>query len=183
MTNRIATMALESFPSDKEALLDMTYDGIALRDKITEQIGVIGEKVELTDYEKLEAPMVVQYIHMGNKAGVIVALNKQDAKFVEPGRDVAMQVAAMKPIALDRSEVDQSVIEKEIEIGMEVARQEGKPEEMLQKIATGKLQKFFKESTLLEQSFVKDNKMTVADYLKSVDSGLTATAFRHVKLG
>jgi elongation factor Ts len=120
---------------------------------------------------------------MGNKAGVILGLNKADESLKDAGRDVAMQVAAMKPVALNKDGVDASIIEKEIEIGKELARQEGKPEEMLEKIAMGKLNKFFKENTLLAQAFVKDNSLTVESYLKSVDKELTVTDFKHVKLG
>lgn len=178
----IADLALSTFPSSKEDLLTKDFGGVTLGDKITEQVGVIGEKVELTNYETLEADLVVPYIHMGNRAGVIVALNQSSDAALEAGKNVAMQVAAMKPIALDKDGVDSSVVEKEIEIGMEVARQEGKPEEMLERIAQGKLGKFFRENTLLNQSFVKNNKQNISEYLKSVDSDLTATAFKHVKL-
>ena len=120
---------------------------------------------------------------MGNKAGVILGLNNADPKFRDAGRDVAMQVAAMKPVALDKDGVDASIIEKEIEIGKELARQEGKPEDMLEKIALGKLNRFFKGNTLLAQAFVKDNSLSVEAYLKSMDKDLTVTAFKHVKLG
>jgi elongation factor Ts len=120
---------------------------------------------------------------MGYKAGVLVGLNKPSDKFFDAGRDVAMQVAAMKPIAVDKDGVDSSIVEKEIEIGKEVARQEGKPEEMLEKIAAGKLNKFFKENTLLNQAFVKGNKESVSDFLKTLDKDLTVTDFKHVTLG
>ena len=183
MTKKIADMAINEFPETKDALLDLPFEGISLRDKITEQIGVIGEKVELADYERIEAPMVVKYIHMGNKAGVLVALNKADDAFENPGKDVAMQVAAMKPIALNKESIPQEIIDKELEIGKEIAMKEGKPEAMLEKIATGKLNKYFKENTLLAQAFVKNNKQSVEAYLKSVDGELTVTDFKHVKLG
>ncbi|HJW30522.1 MAG TPA: translation elongation factor Ts, partial [Saprospiraceae bacterium] len=164
-------------------LLKQPFNEITIGEKVAEQVGVIGEKIELADYQRLEAPQVVSYIHMGYKAGVILGLNKADAKYKEAGRDVAMQVAAMKPVALDKDGVDPSVIEKEIEIGKELARQEGKPEDMLEKIALGKLNKFFKENTLLAQAFVKDNALSVEGYLKSIDKDLTVTGFKHVKLG
>jgi len=183
MTQKIAEMALSKFPATKEDLLAEDFGGQSLGDKIIEQTGVIGEKVELADYQRLEAPMVVPYIHMGNRAGVIVALNKASDSFVAPGKDVAMQVAAMSPVALDQDGVSQDVIKKEIEIGMDMARQEGKPEAMLEKIATGKLNKFFKENTLVNQMFVKNNKQTIAAFLQSVDSDLAVTDFKHVKLG
>ena len=183
MTEEIADLALASQPADKDALLAKDFGGISLGDKITEQIGVIGEKIELADYEMLEAPLVTSYIHMGNKAGVIVGLSANGNTVEEAGKDVAMQIAAMKPIAVDKSGVSQEVINKEIEIGMEIARKEGKPEAMLERIATGKLNKFFKENTLLNQAFVKNNKQSVGDYLKSVEPELTVTDFKHVALG
>lgn len=184
LTRTFANIALNSFPSDLEGLLSQPFgDGITVGDKVTEQVGVIGEKIELAEYAKIEAPAVASYIHMGNKAGVIVGLTETSDAAQEAGRDVAMQVAAMKPIAVDEDGVDQTVIEKEIEIGKDQARQEGKPEAILEKIAMGKLNKFFKENTLLNQEFVKDGKMTVAEYLKSVNPNLTVTDFKHVKLG
>jgi elongation factor Ts len=183
LTQSFADIALDKFPATLEELLALDYDGITVGDKVTEQVGVIGEKIELASYERVEAAQVAPYIHMGNKAGVLVGLNKAGESFFDAGRDVAMQVAAMKPIAVDKDGVDQTTIEKEIEIGMEQARQEGKPEAMLERIATGKLNKFFKENTLLAQQFVKDSKKSVADYLKSFDGELTVTEFKHVTLG
>jgi elongation factor Ts len=183
MTQKIADLALSKFPESKEALLAEDFGGQSLGEKIIEQTGVIGEKVELADYQRLEGPMVVPYIHMGNRAGVIVLLNKASDSFVTAGKDVAMQVAAMNPIALNQDGVSQEKIQKEIEIGMDIARQEGKPEAMLEKIATGKLNKFFKENTLVNQMFVKNNKQTIAAFLQSVDSDLAVTDFKHVKLG
>ncbi len=183
LAKEFAQIALDSFPADLEGLLKQPYQNITIGEKVSEQVGVIGEKIELADYQRIEAPQVVSYIHMGNKAGVILGLNSADAKFKDAGRDVAMQVAAMKPVALDKDGVDASIVEKEIEIGKELARQEGKPEEMLEKIALGKLNKFFKENTLLAQAFVKDNSMSVEGYLKSMDKDLTVTGFKHIKLG
>jgi elongation factor Ts len=182
--DRIADLALTHFPESHDALLALPLDGeITIGDKITEQVGVIGEKIEVANYERLEAPQVVPYIHMGYRSGVIVGLNMDNGAFENAGKDVAMQVAAMRPLAVKKDEVDQSVIEKEIEIGKEQARQEGKPEAILEKIAMGKLNKFFKENTLLEQAFVKDNKMSVSEYLQSLDKDLSVVAFRHVELG
>ncbi len=182
-TKSIANIALTNFPADTAALLALPYDStLSVGEKVIEQLGVIGEKVEVAEYEKIEAALVTAYIHMGNRAGVIVGLNKA-GDFITAGKDVAMQVAAMKPIAVDDKGVSSEIIEKEIEIGKELARQEGKPEEMLEKIAQGKLAKFYKENTLLPQAFVKDNKLTVADYLKTFDKELTVTEFKHVKLG
>lgn len=183
LAKEFAQIALDTFPANLEALLSQPYQSITIGEKVSEQVGVIGEKIELADYQRLEAPQVVSYIHMGFKAGVLLGLNKADAKFKDAGKDVAMQVAAMKPVALDKDGVDASIIEKEIEIGKELARQEGKPEDMLEKIALGKLNRFFKDNTLLAQAFVKDNSLTVEAYLKSIDKDLTVTGFKHVKLG
>lgn len=183
LTSEFAKIALDNFPNSLEELLALPYENITIGEKVTEQVGVIGEKIELANYEKIEAPQVVSYIHMGNKAGVILGLSSDDRSFHDAGRDVAMQVAAMHPIAVDEDGVDADTIKKEIEIGKEIARNEGKPEEMLERIATGKLNKFFKENTLLNQQFVKDNKTTVREYLQSLDKNLTVTDFKHVRLG
>jgi len=183
LTKKIAGIALDKFPATRDELLATDFGGISIGEKVIEQTGVIGEKIELTAYERLEAPLVAQYIHMGNKAGVLVALNKASDSFITPARDVAMQVAAMKPIAVNQDGISQEVIDKEIEIGKEIARKAGKPDEMLERIATGKLNKFFKENTLLNQAFVKDNKQSVEAFLKSVDPELTVVDFKHVKLG
>jgi elongation factor Ts len=178
-----AQIALDKFPETLEELLALPYENITIGEKVTEQVGVIGEKIELADYQRLEADQVVSYIHMGNKAGVILGLNNADPKYMDAGRDVAMQVVAMKPVALDKDGVDATIVQQEIEIGKEVARNEGKPEEMLEKIAMGKLNKFFKENTLLAQAFVKDSSKSVDQYLRGMDSDLTVTGFKHVKLG
>lgn len=184
LAQKFGEIALEHFPATREELLGLSYDDkLTIGEKVTEYIGVIGEKIDLAEYARLKAGMVAPYIHMGNKAGVLVGLNKAADSFYDAGRDVAMQVAAMRPVAVDKDGVDETVINKEIEIGMEQARNEGKPEAMLEKIARGKLNKFFKENTLLNQQFVKNNKQSVADYLKSLDDDLTVTDFKHVTLG
>lgn len=183
-TQQIADIALINFPDNLDALLQEKFEGqVSIGEKINDMVAAIGEKIELAEYQRIESPQVECYIHLGNKAGVLVGLNKSDDKFTDAGKDVAMQVAAMKPVALDKSDVDPSVIEKEIEIGKEQARLEGKPEPMLEKIAMGKLEKFYKENTLLNQQFVKDGGHTIASYLKSIDKDLTVLGFRHVKLG
>ena len=182
LAKEFAQLALDNFPASREEFLNLDYNGMTVGDKVTEQVGVIGEKIELSDYERLEADYVAPYIHMGYKAGVIVGLNKS-GDLGGVGRDVAMQVAAMKPIAVDQDGVDASIIETEIEIGKDQARQEGKPEAILEKIAMGKLNKFFKENTLLNQAFVKDGKMSVKQYLQSIEDGLSVNDFKHVKLG
>jgi elongation factor Ts len=183
LTKEIAKIALSNFPANTEELYKLKLNGVDLQTVMSEQVAKIGEKIEIADYQKLEAPLVASYIHMGNKAGVLVGLNIADDSYIDAGRDVAMQVAAMKPVALDKDDVDQEIIAKEIEIGKEIARNEGKPEEMLEKIALGKLNRFFKDNTLLNQIFVKDGKISVADYLKTKNPELTAIGFKHVKLG
>jgi len=187
LAESFADIALKNLPATKEELLALDAGGITIAAKIEEQTGVIGEKIELADYAKIETAagegQVLPYIHMGNRAGVIVAVNLEGPQYEEPARNVAMQVAAMHPIAVDKDGVDSSVVEKEIEIGKEVARQEGKPEAMLEKIAMGKLNKFYKENTLLAQKYVKDGSVSVEGYLQSIDKNLTVTNFKHVTLG
>ncbi len=185
--NLIAKIALSKLPATLSDLLALPYEGaLSIQDKITEQIGVIGEKVEVKDYAKIETTggkgQVIPYIHMGYRAGVIVALNQEGPDLVDCGKDVAMQVAAMKPIAVDKTNVPQEVVDKEIEIGKDLARNEGKPEAMLEKIATGRLNKFFKETTLLNQVFVKNSNETIGSYLKSKHPELTVTEFKHISL-
>ncbi len=183
LAQEIANIAITNMPADKDAMLALDFGGgMTVGDKVIERSGVIGEKIELANFETLSADMVVSYIHMGFKAGVILGLNKS-GDFEQAGRDVAMQVAAMKPLAVDKDGIDSSVVEKEIEIGKEQARAQGKPEAMLEKIAMGKLGKFYKENTLMNQVFVKDSKSTVAQYLQSLDKDLTVTDFKHVTLG
>ncbi|MCH2044494.1 MAG: translation elongation factor Ts [Saprospiraceae bacterium] len=179
----IASAALTEFPATKEDLLNVAFDGATIGDKIVDRTGVIGEKIELSSYERIEAAQVVPYIHMGYKAGVIVGFNQGAADIASVGKDVAMQIAAMNPIAVDKDQVDDTMVKREIEIGMEQARNEGKPEHLLERIAQGKLSAFFKNNTLLNQEFVKDSKKTVKQYLNGVEKGLTVTEFKHVKLG
>ena len=183
LTNRIADIALENFPATLADLLALTYDGsVSVGDKLAEQNGIIGEKVELSRYEPLTGAQLLTYNHSNNKRSVLVALNKEGDSFSQAGRDVAMQIAAMNPISVSKDDVDQSVIAREIEVGKELARNEGKSEDMLEKIALGRLNKFFQESTLLSQKFVKNGDQTVDQYLRSLDKDLTVTAFRHVSL-
>jgi elongation factor Ts len=181
-------IALKNLPETTEALLALkTDEGISIEDKIKEQIGIIGEKLEITDYGFIKTAggegQVLPYIHMGNRAAVIVALNQEGPELIEAGKNVAMQVAAMKPVAVDESGVSAETLERELEIGREQARAEGKPEAMVDKIAQGKVNRFYKDFTLLKQDYVKDGSKTVGAYLDSVSKGLTVTAFKHVKLG
>ncbi|MEN9413728.1 MAG: hypothetical protein RLZ62_32 [Bacteroidota bacterium] len=183
LTNRIADIALEQFPATLADLLALTYEGgVTVGDKVAEQNGIIGEKVELSRYEPLTGAQLLVYNHSNNKRSVLVALNKDGESFSQAGRDVAMQIAAMNPISVGKDDIDQSVIAREIEVGKELARNEGKSEDMLEKIALGRLNKFFQESTLLSQRFVKNGDQTVDQYLKSLDKDLTVTAFKHVAL-
>ena len=174
---RVANIALDNSALSLEALNAADFDGITVADKFTEQIGKIGEKITLSDMKVINAETVVAYNHPGNQVASLVGLNQAGDNVADAGRDIAMQIAAMNPVALNKEAVPQEVIEKEIEIGKDMARQEGKPEAMLEKIAMGKLNKFFKENTLIEQAFIKDNKQTVGKYLNSVSSGLTVAEF------
>ncbi len=178
----ILDIALDKLPDDLEALKALPFeDNKTIEEKVTEQIGIIGEKIELSAYDKIEAEDVVSYIHPGNKLATVVGFSK--TVDTQVGKDIAMQIAAMSPVAVDKDDVPEEIIEKEKEIGREQARMEGKPENILDKIAEGKLNKFFKESTLLNQAFTKDNKMTVAQYLKESDPELKVTGFIRFMLG
>lgn len=176
----ILDKAIENKPADLESLKQLELDGKSIDAIIVEQIGVIGEKIELAYYDKVEADQVVPYIHHGNRLATLVGLNKAVA--LEIGKDVAMQVAAMNPIAIDKSDVPSDVIEKEMEIGRDQARKEGKPENIIDKIAEGKLNKYFKENTLLNQEFTKDSKKTVLQFLQENDKELTVTSFKRYTL-
>jgi elongation factor Ts len=184
---KIAEIALKNMPKNVEELLALKFDNLSIHEKIEEQTGVIGEKLEIGDYESISTEagkgQVLPYIHMGYRAGVLVALNLEGTEYEDAGKNVAMQVAAMNPVAVSQDGVSQDVINKEIEIGMDIARQEGKPEAMLERIASGKLNKFFKDNTLLAQNYVKESKISVEEYLKSLHKELTVTDFKHVKLG
>lgn len=182
--NEIADAALSNSPADLSALNAISLGDITIQEKTTELVGKIGEKLAVTSYETISGEKVASYIHSNGKLGVLVAMTGAgDADVAEAGKDVGMQIAAMNPVALDKDGVDATVIEKEIEIGREQARQEGKPEAILDKIAQGKLQKFFKENTLLSQAFVKEPKQNIAQYLDSVNKGLTVSAFKRVSIG
>ncbi len=183
MAQKLADLALASFPPTLDALLDLPFDEKGtIREKVGEQTGIVGEKIELSRYEPITGAQILTYNHSNNKRSVLVALNMNNGNFEQAGRDVAMQVAAMSPVSVSKDDVDPRTIERELEIGKELARNEGKAEEMLEKIALGRLNKFFQESTLLSQKFVKDDSQTVDQYLKSLDKGLTVTGFKHVAL-
>jgi elongation factor Ts len=182
--NELLTIATSNHCGSTAEILALPYESITVQDKIIEMTGKIGEKIEISHYEVIKGETVVPYIHSNGKLGVLVSLvNTKGSDVEEAGKDVAMQIAAMNPVAVDKDGVDASTVEREIEIGKDQARQEGKPEEMLEKIALGKLQKFYKESTLLSQAFVKDNSKTIAQYLDGVIKGLTVSAFKRITIG
>jgi elongation factor Ts len=182
LAQSILDLAIENTPASKEDLMNtQLIDNMTVAEKLLEQTGVIGEKIELGAYEMVEAPYVASYIHAGNRLASLVGLS--DVEGAEAGREVAMQVAAMNPVAIDETSVDQEIINKELEVGRDLARQEGKPEEMLDRIAQGRLKKFFKENTLMHQAYIKDGKKSVADYLNDVNKGLTVSDFKRFGLG
>ncbi len=181
LAEKILDTALENLPSDLEALNNLEIDGMKISDKIVEQTGVIGEKLDLKYYDKVNAEQVAAYIHSDKKLATLVGLTKSGID-EQVGKDVAMQVAAMDPVAVNKDQVTQEVIDKELEIGRNQALAEGKPENLVDKIAQGKLGKFFKENTLLSQAFIKDNKMTVEQYLKQADKDLAVTEFKRYSI-
>ena len=177
----VCQIAIDKTPSSVEELKAMPYNSeISISDKFIEQIGKIGEKIDLSYFQSISSEQVVAYNHPGNKLACLVAFNKVVSE--EVSKNVAMQVAAMAPVAIDKDDVDSSTLERELEIAREQVRQEGKPEEMVEKISQGKLNKFYKESTLLNQEFIKDNKLTIRQYLQSIDKDLTVTAFKRYSL-
>ena len=180
IANNILDKAIDNDLSSSEELNEIVLDdSMTVAEKVLEQTGVIGEKIEVSS-QIVESAQVSSYVHAGNRLATIVGFNNTTDSQV--ARDVAMQVAAMNPIAIDRDGVEQETIDRELEIAKDLARQEGKPEQMLEKIALGRLNKFFKENTLLNQSFIKDGKKSVAQYLKEHDSELTVTSFKRVGL-
>lgn len=184
LANEISDAALANKPSDLNALKALTLGNTSIEERLLTEMGRIGEKIEISNYVIMEGESVVAYIHAGNKIGVLVVMNQNaNDAIVAAGKDAAMQTAAMFPVAVDKDGVSQEMIDRELEIGKEQARAEGKPEEMLEKIALGKLNKFFKESTLLNQDFVKDGSKTVGKMLDDVSKGLKITHFKRVALG
>ena len=179
----LVNVAADSNAASIEALNNAKYDsGLTVAEKIVEQVGVIGEKLVLSNYALINAESVVSYNHPGNQIATMVALTKNSDDANEAGKQVAMQVAAMAPVALNKDGIDESIINNEIEIGKELAIKEGKPAEMAEKIAMGRLNKFFKENTLLSQSFIRDNKKSVEQFLKDTDKDLTITDFKRIAL-
>lgn len=179
---KIADYALENKIKSLDELKKSELEGRKVEELVTDLMGKIGEKIELAEYQVIEAPHVTAYNHMGNKLATVLGLNKAE-NTDEIGKELAMQVAAMNPVAVDKDGVDPKIVEKEKEIGMDQARQEGKPENILEKIAMGKVGKFLRENTLLNQDFVRDTKKSVKQYLAENDKDLTVTEFKRVSLG
>jgi elongation factor Ts len=180
LTHKILDQALANKSNSLDAVKALVLDGRTIGEQVTEQTGIIGEKIELPFYESISAAFVVPYIHPGNKLATLVGFNK--VVDVQVGKDIAMQIAAMSPVAIDNNDVAPEIVEQELKIAKEKFRLEGKPENMLDKIAQGALNKFFKESTLLNQDFVKDNKMTIRQYLGAVDKDLKVTDIKRFTL-
>lgn len=180
--NNVAELAVANKITSLEDLNNLDFNGRTVQENVTDMIGKIGEKIQFARYATIESPMVFAYNHHGNKLATLLGLNKSDEAFAQAGKEVNMQVAAMNPVALDKEDVDPQIVEKEIEIGKDIARQEGKPEELVEKIAIGKLNRFYKENTLVNQDFVRDNKMTVGQFITSVNKDLKITGFQRVSL-
>jgi elongation factor Ts len=180
LANQLADVALAHDSID--SFLAADFNGMSVADKLTEQTGVIGEKIEIGGFERLEGAFVGSYIHAGNKIATLTSLSDGVDGAAEAAKNVAMQAAAMNPIALNEEGVDAATVEKEIEIAKDQLRQEGKPEAMLDNIAKGKLKRFFKDNTLVNQAYIKDGKQSVSDYVKSVDAELSVTGFKRVAL-
>jgi elongation factor Ts len=177
----ILDIALKNLPADLDSLKKLPMEGLTVNDKVVEKLGIIGEKLELSYYAKIDAPKVMDYIHPGNKLAVLVGFNNAGIDR-QVSRDVAMQVAAMNPVAIDKADVSAKMLDQEKDIAREQARKEGKPEEMIERIAEGKVNKFYKESTLLNQEFIKDNKKTIRDVLKEAGKDITVTEFKRFSL-
>ncbi len=183
-SNSLLELALDKTPASLDEFKALSLNGISVADTLFDQIGKIGEKIELSVYEVIEAPKVIVYNHPGYKLVAMVGLSSAAAANIdEVGKDIAMQIAAMAPVAIDKGDVSSEMIEREIEIGKEQARLDGKAEDMLEKIALGKLNKFYKENTLLNQSFIKDDSKTIAQLLNDTEKGLSITAFKRIRLG
>ena len=182
---RILDVAMEKNPTSIDELKALSFNGngLTIGDKITEQTGVIGEKIDVSGYEVVTGELTVAYNHPGNKLASIVSLNKAGGSVADAAKQVAMQIAAMDPIAIDETQVPEAVVAREMEIGRDQALQEGKPADMVDKIAEGKVKKYLKENTLLNQPSIKDNKKTVAQTLQEVESGLTVVGFKRIMLG
>ena len=181
LAHKIASTGLNC--RTKEELLKSDIDGMSIEEKLIEQTGVIGEKIQINDFKRIDGDFVGTYIHAGNKISSLVGFSNKCENIEIAAKDISMQIAAMNPIALDEDSVDSAVIEKEIEIAKDQLRAEGKPEEMLDKIAQGKLKRFFKDNTLIHQAFIKDSKQSVSQYLSSFSTETKITSYSRVSIG
>ena len=181
LAHKIANNGLKC--NTKEELLKSNLGDMSVEEKLIEQTGLIGEKIQINDFSKIDAAFVGTYIHAGNKISSLVGFSEKCENIEVAAKDISMQIAAMNPIALDEDSVDSEVIEKEIEIAKDQLRAEGKPEEMLDKIAQGKLKRFFKDNTLIHQAFIKDSKQSVSQYLSSFSSETKITSYSRVAIG
>ena len=179
----VVDLAVENTARTLDELKALKPGDRTIEESVVDKTGIIGEKIQIGKYEVVEAESVYAYIHPGNRIAGIAGFNKAGEEFAEAGHNVVMQIAAMAPVAVDKDRVAEDVIQREIEIGKEQARREGKPEAMIERIATGKLNKFFKENTLLNQTFIKDSKKNIQQYLQGFDKDLTVTDFKRLALG
>ena len=183
LANSILLLAIEHKSESIQDIKELSFkSGMTVYDKLIEQTGVIGEKIELNNYSIINAPHVSNYIHNGNKLSTLVGLSMSTDDSSQIGQNIAMQIAAMNPLALNESDISKEVIDKEIEIGKDLAKKEGKPEEMLEKIALGRLKKFFKENTLLNQTYIQDSKKSVKQYLDDCNKDLDVVVFKRTSL-
>ncbi len=183
LANTILDKALSEMPKSIDQLKSLTINEKTIADIILDNIGRTGEKIELSKYEYIEASKTFAYNHQGNRLSAIIGLNKNNIDSIDNiAKEIAMQIAAMNPVAIDKNDVSSKIIENEIEIGKEQARREGKPEKMVEKIAMGKLNKFYQENTLLNQKYIRDNKKTIRQYLTENDKDLTVTDFKRLML-
>ena len=178
----ILNTVLSNKVTSKEELEKLNLDGISISDKLLEKTGVIGEKIELGFFDYILSEFVSSYIHHGNRLASIVGLNIHNQDYLEAGKDVCMQVAAMNPMGISEKDISKEVLDRELDIAKDTARKEGKPEEMIEKIALGRLGKFFKENTLLKQAFIKDGKKSIEQYLKEINSELNISEFKRFGL-
>lgn len=178
----VVDLAVENKAKSVDDLRTMKLNGRTVEESVMDQTGVIGEKIQLGQYTVVDADSTFAYIHPGNRIATIAGFNKAGDQYADFGKDIVMQIAAMSPVAIDKDNVSQEIVDRELEIGKEQARQEGKPEAILEKIAMGKLNKFYKESTLLNQDYIKDTKKSVSQFLKEADKDLTVVDFKRVAL-
>lgn len=179
----VAQIAIDNMPKSLEDLNQYTIEGKKIADHVIQQTGVIGEKIAISKLETLQGERVVAYIHGPYRLGVLVAFSENTLEAESIGKEIAMQIAAMSPIAVDKNQIPTTLIDREIEIAKAQARAEGKPDNMLEKIALGKLNKFYKDASLLSQDYIKDASKTVAQFLESEGKGLNVTGFKRIQLG